>query len=98
MVALLGPVDAVAHQWPWARRYLDSHRAQPVGAACGELILHIASRAAQPVGAVAVELAVSAGQHVMVEQAAHDLHAEPPGDVVVAGPRAPQPRRPGTFA
>ncbi|WP_301122473.1 hypothetical protein [Mycolicibacterium fortuitum] len=56
------------------------------------------ARAAQPIGAVVVKPAVSSGEHTTLEQAVHELYAEPSGHVVVAGPGRAQPCRAGAFA
>jgi hypothetical protein len=47
--------------------------------------------------AARVETAVTADEHLAVQQAAHDLHTETTREVVVTRSRGSQPRGPGAF-
>ena len=97
MVALLGPVDAVADQWPPARERgeVDAERVQPLGAGGGQPVVHIGARSREAVGArgVGVEQAVAAGENAAVEQTTHQARAEHAREMVATGAGEAQLRR-----
>ena len=73
---------------------------EEVAPVIGQLVADVVAGTAQRVVAVAVGVvaAVAADEDLAVEQARHHLHAQPAGDVVVAGARRAQSRRAGAFA
>ena len=96
---LLGPVDAVAHEWSFARWHFDSYAGEEVPPGVGQLVPEVVAGTAQGVMAVAARViaTVAADERLAIEQAAHDSHAEAARDMVVAGARRAQPRRAGAL-
>src|SRR5215218_9968133 len=100
MVPLLGPVDAIAHERSFAGWYLDADLGEKIAAVVGELVADVVAWTAQPVVAVAAGIvaSIAADKNLALEQAGHHLHAQPAGQMVVAGACCAQSRRTGAFA
>ena len=86
VVALLGPVDAVA-DGSSAGREVDAELVEEVTSTRGEGVVEVVARCGQliVVGGVGVEGAVAAGHPAAIEEGGHECHTEPPCEVVVAG-------------
>src|SRR4051812_9643310 len=100
MVVLLAPVDAVADRRAAAREDrvdVDAERAEHVGATIGEAVVDVVAvcRRAVLASAPALVVAVAAAEDAALEQRAHEVDAEPPGEVVVARARRPHRLRAG---
>ena len=89
VVPLLGPVDAVTHEWSFARWHFDSYAGEEVPPAVGQLVMDVVAGAAQGVLVVAARVvaSVAADERLAIEQAAHDSHAETARDMVIASAR-----------
>ena len=100
MVPLLGPVHAIPHERPSARGQFDANVSKEVAPVVGQLVLNVVTGTAQRIMAVAVWVVatVAANENPAVQQAAHDLHTQAPGQVVVTRAGRPQPRRPCAVA
>jgi hypothetical protein len=91
VVALLAPVDAIAHELsPGRGAYSELFEVAETG--IGDPIVHVApvSGALVVVGDGMVEPAVAARQMPAFDQCGHELNAQTPGEMVVAGTRPAQ--------
>jgi hypothetical protein len=58
-VTLLGPIDAIAHQWSSARGQLNTDVFEEVAAAVGQRVVDVVAYAAQCIMAVAASVVAS---------------------------------------